>query len=162
MAYLLDANIFIEAKNHHYGFDLCPGFWDWLKLSNTNGLVYSIEKVRDELAAGNDELTTWAHRLGSSFFLPVAQGDLDSLRKTAAWAQGARYTAAAVSTFLVGADFYLVAQAHAGSHVVVTREVAANTVNRIKIPNACRAMGVQFIGLFEVLRREGVRFVLAQ
>jgi hypothetical protein len=41
MAYLLDANIFIEAKNHHYGFDLCPGFWDWLKLSNTIGPVRS-------------------------------------------------------------------------------------------------------------------------
>lgn len=30
MAYLLDADAFIRAKNLHYGFDLCPGFWDWL------------------------------------------------------------------------------------------------------------------------------------
>lgn len=28
--YLLDANVFIEAKNRYYGFDLAPGFWDWL------------------------------------------------------------------------------------------------------------------------------------
>ena len=26
--YLLDANVFIEAKNRYYGFDFCPAFWD--------------------------------------------------------------------------------------------------------------------------------------
>ncbi len=30
MPYLLDSNIFIQAKNLHYGFDFCPAFWDWL------------------------------------------------------------------------------------------------------------------------------------
>jgi hypothetical protein len=28
--YLLDANVFIQAKNLHYGFDFCPAFWAWL------------------------------------------------------------------------------------------------------------------------------------
>ena len=28
--YLLDANVFIQGKNLHYGFDFCPAFWDWL------------------------------------------------------------------------------------------------------------------------------------
>jgi hypothetical protein len=30
MLYLLDTNIFIQAKNLHYGMDFCPAFWDWL------------------------------------------------------------------------------------------------------------------------------------
>jgi hypothetical protein len=30
MAYLLDSNVFIQAKNLHYGFDFCPAFWDWI------------------------------------------------------------------------------------------------------------------------------------
>ena len=30
MAYLLDANVFIEAKKRWYGFDFCPSFWEWL------------------------------------------------------------------------------------------------------------------------------------
>jgi Domain of unknown function (DUF4411) len=29
MGYLLDANVFIQAKNLHYGFDFCPAFWEW-------------------------------------------------------------------------------------------------------------------------------------
>jgi uncharacterized protein DUF4411 len=30
MAYLLDTDVFIQAKNLHYAFDVCPGFWSWL------------------------------------------------------------------------------------------------------------------------------------
>jgi Domain of unknown function (DUF4411) len=27
MAYLIDSDVFIQAKNMHYGFDFCPAFW---------------------------------------------------------------------------------------------------------------------------------------
>ena len=30
MSYLLDSNVFMAAKNLHYGLDFCPAFWDWL------------------------------------------------------------------------------------------------------------------------------------
>jgi hypothetical protein len=51
MAYLLDANVFISAKNLHYGLDFCPAFWDWIIASNASGAVFSIEKVSDEVVA---------------------------------------------------------------------------------------------------------------
>lgn len=57
MAYLLDANVFIQAKNLHYGLDFCPAFWDWLVAGNAAGRVRSIEKVGDEIAAVADELS---------------------------------------------------------------------------------------------------------
>lgn len=60
--YLLDANIFIQAKNLHYGFDFCPAFWDWLVVQNEAGKVASIEKVGDELRAGNDVLGQVPHK----------------------------------------------------------------------------------------------------
>jgi hypothetical protein len=28
--YLMDADVFISAKNLYYAFDICPGFWDSL------------------------------------------------------------------------------------------------------------------------------------
>ena len=28
MAYLLDTDVFVQAKNLHYGFDFCPAFAD--------------------------------------------------------------------------------------------------------------------------------------
>ncbi len=66
--YLLDANVFIQAKNLYYGFGICPGFWDWLDLSVGHPhSVVSIDRVYDELANGNDDLAKWvkARRDGS-------------------------------------------------------------------------------------------------
>lgn len=60
VTYLLDANVFIQAKNLQYGFDFCPAFWDWLDERAAESRVASIEKVLDELKAGGDDLTTWA------------------------------------------------------------------------------------------------------
>ncbi len=45
MAYLLDANVFIEAKRRHYSFDFCPAFWDWLVEGNAAGKTCSVERV---------------------------------------------------------------------------------------------------------------------
>ena len=73
MAYLLDANVFIEAKRRHYGMDFCPAFWEWLAENNAGGRVFSIEKVEDELRAGGDELADWAVARGDAFFLTPAQ-----------------------------------------------------------------------------------------
>ncbi len=73
MGYLLDSNVFIEAKNRHYGFDFCPAFWDWIDQTHADGVVFSVDSVRIELLAGNDDLTFWAQqRLGSFFLLPDA------------------------------------------------------------------------------------------
>lgn len=67
MAYLLDADVFIRAKNLHYGLDFCPGFWDWLISANTSGIVYSIERVADEIEAGADELVRLGGGAGAGF-----------------------------------------------------------------------------------------------
>jgi hypothetical protein len=45
MAYLVDADVFIQAKNLHYGLDFCPAFWEWLVNRNAAGHVFSIERV---------------------------------------------------------------------------------------------------------------------
>ena len=67
--YLLDANVFIQAKNLHYGFDFVPAFRDWLIRENSTGKVASIEKVADELRVGGDEFSEWAEVQGEGFFL---------------------------------------------------------------------------------------------
>lgn len=59
MKFLLDTNVFIEAKNRYYAFDICPGFWDWMD-AVCDGDIASIVSVRDEMTGGNDELADWA------------------------------------------------------------------------------------------------------
>lgn len=76
-----------------------------------------------------------------------------------AWASGQSYEPSAVSTFLQAGDYYLVAQALAGGHTVVTHEVPSPTVRRIKIPDACVGLRIKRMTPFEMLRRERARFV---
>jgi hypothetical protein len=49
MAYLLDANVLIAAKNLYYGIDFCPGFWNWIDNKGRDGVVCSVGKVKDEI-----------------------------------------------------------------------------------------------------------------
>jgi hypothetical protein len=123
MPYLLDTNVFIQAKNLHYGFDFCPAFWEWLDIGNKQQNVFSIEKVRDELAL-------WAENRDSGFFLPPTPSTLSSLEALSSWAYSGHYEPVAVNTFLQSADYYLVAQALANNYVVVSHENIANTAKK--------------------------------
>ena len=160
MKYLLDANVFISAKNLHYGMDFCPGFWDWLIAANQTGKVFSIEKVRDELEAGDDELSSWAASRGNLFFLEPDEAVLAGLARVADWVNDNGYTPAAKNTFFQVADYWLVAHALAKDFVVVTHERPAETPNKVKIPNVCVGLGIKVMSPFEMLRRERTRFVL--
>lgn len=161
MPYLLDADVFIRAKNLHFGMDFCPAFWDWIVREHQNGRVFSVEKVGDELQAGADELSTWAAARGPGFFLRPDASVFPALARGSHWATSQNYAPAAVSSFLQVADYYLVAQALAGNHAVVTHEVPSASTRRIKIPDACIALDIKVMSPYEMLRTERARFVLA-
>ena len=76
------------------------------------------------------------------------------------WATGAGYEPAAVNAFLQVADYYLVAQALALGHTVVTHEIPSPSTKKIKIPNACIGVKVKCMSTWEMLRHERARFVL--
>jgi len=105
MAYLLDSNVFIQAKNLHYGFDFCPAFWDWIDHAHAAGTVFSIQAVRGELIGGDDELAVWANQRTNAFFLEPDASTISSLQATSTWASLSGYEPAAVATFLQIADY---------------------------------------------------------
>ncbi len=160
MSYLLDANVFIAAKNLHYGLDFCPAFWDWLVHNGNMGTVFSVDKVADEVEAGRDELSDWAKNHGHALFRRTPPALAAQFAQVSTWATSQQYTPAAVNTFLQVADYYLLAHALAGNHVVVTHEVPSDSRAHIKIPNACIGLGVRFMTPYQMLRIEQARFVL--
>ena len=124
MAYLLDSNIFIQAKNEYYGFDLCPGFWDWLKQQNQADKVFSIERVQVELSRVSDDLSQWATDRGDGFFLELDESAIQAMTTVSAWVQHeAPHREDAKRVFLSGADPFLIAYAKAHNHTVVSHEV---------------------------------------
>ena len=146
--YVLDTDVFIDAKNRHYGMDICPGFWQWLLRMRQADRVVSIKAVCDELCQrptdedDEDELSKWVKSEGSCLFLPPDPQLTAKLPGVATWAQNhPRYRPAAVSSFFGGADFYLVGFALAHGHIIVTHEKSApDSLSRIKIPDACSAV----------------------
>ncbi|MFV2045097.1 MAG: DUF4411 family protein [Anaerolineales bacterium] len=160
MIYLLDANVFIQAKNLHYGLDFCPAFWEWLMENNRAQNVFSIEKVGDEIDAGDDELAVWARERGNGFFMPTDATTAARFAEVSEWVSGQSFEATAITTFLQVADYYLVSHALAHEMVLVTHEVPSNSVKKIKIPNVCIGLGVKFMSPYEMLRHERARFVL--
>lgn len=162
MAYLLDANVFIEAKDHHYGLDFCPAFWEWLVARHAAGGVFSIQKVWDELEAREDPLTEWARNLDDGFFLRPDPVMLGALQEVSAWVESQSYGEAAIRTFLGAADYYLIAHALAHSHVVVTHEVVKKKKRKIQIPEVCIAFRVACVSPFHMLRKERALFVLGK
>lgn len=162
MSYLLDANAFITAKNTHYGFDFCSGYWDWIVQEHAKGRVSSVEKVGDELAAIADDLSTWAQALPSTFFEVPDASVFPALAKVRAWAVSQGFAASAVNTFVQGADYFLISQALTSHRTVVTYEVPSGSKKKIKIPDVCIGLKIKCVQPFQMLRAEHARFVLRQ
>jgi hypothetical protein len=164
MAYVIDTSVLIDAKDFYYGFELCPGFWEFLDQEIAAGEVMSIARVRAELTAREDELAVWARSRLDGFFREEDAESAAAMRRVADWAVAGDFRDDAKRDFLDKADSALVAYALAHGHTVITHEVHnagnANERKRIKIPTACLAFDVPSELAFPWLHRRGARFVL--
>ena len=171
MPYVLDTDVLVRAKNDHYKFALCPGFWDWLIRANEAGEVFSTDAVFADILRymqadpGNppDELTAWARQRGTGFFLLPTGSTQYAMQAVASWARSGDYREAAIREFLAASDSWLVAEGIARGFTIVTHERSSpESKKKIKIPDACDGQDpkVECISPFEMLSRENVTFVL--
>ena len=164
--YLLDANVFIQSHRRYYPFDVCPGFWQALAEQHGKKRVFSIDRVRDELVQGKDQLQEWVKSVAPTTLFKKTR-DVEVIRayrKLVEWVdEQEQYTEAAKAEFADAADGWLVAFAKANQLVVVTQEeFNADAKARVLIPNLCRAFSVEYVNKFEMLRELGVRLVLGR
>lgn len=164
MSYLLDANTYIQAKNHHYRMGFCPGYWDWLDSAYASGKIASIQLVYKELIDYEDDLSEWA-RQRNFHFLPIDDEATQScFAKVAEFvmnmpnpSQGSK------AEFLSGADPWLVAKAMNTGATVVTHEALVPPISKkIKIPNICREFGVPYMGTFDLLEELSASLVMGK
>jgi hypothetical protein len=163
--YLLDSNIFIEAQNTYYAYDICPGFWNWLDDANHQGLVASISEVYEELARGNDSLAAWIKaRRNGSWFLDVTddhtQASFADIIQHIESVE--RYSRPSKDHFIGGADPWLIAKARTMDCTLATHEEYSEMSTRVKIPNVCRNFGVATRSTFDMLRELHVSFSWAR
>jgi len=156
--YLLDTNIFIASKNG-LPRDVWPTFWERLSGLIMSGDIFTSEKVRDEIDRGNDELTVWMRdNTTERFYIKVNADVIEQYCVTMNWARhNHAFKDSAISAYADAADAYLVATAAAMHMTLVTNEVSSpNSRSRVKIPDACLAIGVRCCDLNTMLRELGV------
>lgn len=160
MEYCLDANIFIQAKNFHYHFDICPGFWTWL--DQANGTVGSITPICKELEAGKDELKDWAVKTKpSGFFIEAAEEPVQKAVGEISLYVSTNFRPHVAAEFLAGADPWLIAYAYVHECTVVTHETYDPLAKRkVFIPVVCQKFGVPYTDCYNMLRSLGASFVL--
>jgi hypothetical protein len=157
--YLIDANVFIQAKNFHYRFEFCQGFWQWLTEAHQAGLVFSIDKVHQELNDGdeNDLVRLWANDLPESFFMADIHDNavMQAYRQVMQWiVSNNHYRQQAKDEFarFDKADAFLIAVAKAHGFTVVTHEASKpESKKRVLIPDAGNEFNVKSIMIYDLL-----------
>jgi len=149
-AFVLDADVFIAAKNAYYAFDICPGFWGALLNAHQLGRAWSIDRVRNELLAGRKEedLVPWVqNEAPASFFHDSNAGEVSTAYgEIMLWVQrNPRFLDRAKAKFATAADGWLVAYAMVNETTIVTNEQPRpESRNRVLLPDVCMQFGVPY------------------
>ena len=159
MIYSLDTNVFIEAWNKYYAFEICPDYWDKLDQLAKGGIIFATEEVKRDIAKKDDNLYRWIESR-DHLFRSINDYVQDCLRRI--FETEAHRRLIDSSKFRSTADPWVIAHAMAENAVVVTKEkFETHSTKRIKIPNVCKAMGVECIDDFELIRRLGIKFSIS-
>lgn len=162
MDYAVDANVFIEAFRRYYSFGICPGFWQSMIYHHTQGRIFSIDRVKDELTGKGDQLSNWAggNALDGCFESTDTPQIAASYGELVAWVYAQpQFTAAAKAEFTQKADAWLIAYARTSEKLLVTHEVlSADAKRKVPIPNVCVAFDVAYVDTFDMLSSLGASF----
>lgn len=152
--FLIDSNVFINAKYFHYNFKYCKIFWDYLLKLHDNNVVFTINSVKRELLAKPDEIASWIETEVPPSFFQDEMMSMGSYAKLMNWAQTQDVSEKAKEDFASNskADAFLIAHAMANNFTIITHEKSqAGAKKRIMIPNAAEAHGVKTLTLYEFL-----------
>lgn len=161
--FVVDTSVFTQANRQYYPFDICPGFWDCLLHHAQSSMIISIDRVKDEIKAGNDDVTKWsATSAPNSFFASTSDpGVITEFSAMMQWVQAnSQFLAEAKTEFAKVADGWVVAYAKTHNLTLVTQEVYAPGVKkRVPLPNVCKEFGVACASTYDMLRALGVSLI---
>lgn len=157
--YLIDTNVFIQAKDSFYGMDIAPSFWKQIDERIRDGRLTLCRFIVDELTKGKDNLSRWIVNndyseviLEESFYEDV----LDNYEKISDYVEShPKWSDENKKKFLKGADSWVIAVAMAVNGIVVTQEKKiddANNTKKVKIPNVAEHFGVETMDIFTYMR----------
>ena len=156
--YCLDANVLIQAWQKYYSPKFCPDYWKLLDQLGEENRIFIPQHVFDEITKTEDELCKWLKESRVPVY-PTSESVTLCLKQI--------YAANPLHAQLVDntkqrslADPWVIAHAINEKACVVTKEekVTAANSTRIKIPNVCDNMNVNWINDFQLIEALNIKF----
>jgi len=152
--YCLDTGVFIEGWNRYYSMELCPEYWAILDDLAKKDIIFAPIEVKREINKTDDELSKWINER-PYFFQDINVPVQMNLRQI--MASHGRLVDSIKQRSI--ADPWVIALAMAENAIVVTKETPSGLdTRRIKIPDVCMALGVQWMNDFRFAKEVGIRF----
>ena len=156
--YCLDANVLIQAWQKYYNPKFCPQYWDIINKLGHDEKIFIPKMVYDEIIKTDDDLSSW---------LKASQIPIHKITEPVTVCLQKIYAKDPSHKNLVDntkarslADPWVIAHAMNEEAVVVTKEekVTAINSNKIKIPNVCDNMGIDWMNDFAFIDEIGIAF----
>lgn len=165
--YLIDANSLIRPARAYYPFDFAPSFWQQLRPKISLDKIAVLDKVRDEILKGTDELSTWISALPNECILSTQDIQIiQTYRDVLSFIQQSdQYTESALRLWSREnvADPWLIAAAKVYGYTLLSFEQSAGTIpersrsKNPKLPDVARHFQVPYTSLFDMMRQEHFR-----
>lgn len=169
--YIIDANAFITPYKHYYRFSIAPSFWEQFNDNAEKRLIYSIDKVKEEICVSKeeeskDQLQKWIEDEYKGSFITTKSIEIISEYQNIInfMNESPKYNDKALkawSDFKI-ADPWIIATAKIFNSTIVTFETANNNgvkeISKPKIPDLCKDFNIRCKDLFEMMDELGFRF----
>jgi hypothetical protein len=144
----MDSSALIAAWDERYPPTNFPKLWGLIDGALGNGRMFVSDNVMDELDKKSDDLCKWLKQRPHAI-VPLEQAIQQEGR--ALLLKYPKLVMERKQAF--AADPFVIATAKVMGHIVVTEE-GNGSANKPKIPDVCRAEGLQCIKLIDVIRSE--------
>lgn len=151
--YCLDTNVFIQAWNNYYSPAKAASYWEILDDLAKNGLIFSPVDVKKEIEKSDDDLKKWIKKREYFFRKP---DERVTLKVGEILAQFSGLVDNVKGRSL--ADPWVIALAEVEGAIVVTKEGMSESDKKIRIPDVCKARGIECIDDFTFIDRMGIKF----
>jgi hypothetical protein len=149
MKYCIDSSGLLDGWRRHYPPDIVPDLPDLLHELVVQGRFLIPEDVAKELAKKDDDLNSWV-KVQKDGIVPLDEEIQDIALEILARFQRLIDTRSGRS----GADPFLIATAKVRDAMVITGEDFANSLEKPKIPDVCRALNVPCGKFIDMIREE--------
>lgn len=153
MPFSLDTSGILDAWVRHYPPDVFPTIWSNMDVSANNGGIFVIEEVVRELERKDDDIYQWVKQR-DAMIVPIdveVQEHLTQIMSKYGRLVDTRRNRS-------GCDPWVIALARARGLTVVTGEKATGNLEKPKIPDVCKDLGVSCVDIVDFFRKQGWRW----